>query len=154
MTRAARTFLRLAIPAAVAALAFLSPASAGDVPQPDVPKAAAGTQCVRPADFMRRNHMAMLKHDRNLTVHQGDRAVEASLKECVTCHAVPGADGKAVTVADPKHFCRACHDYAAVKVDCFECHASRPETAGSASLPGSSNADVAALSAFVKEVAQ
>ncbi len=154
MTRAARTILWLAIPAALAALVALSPAVAGDVPQPEIPKAAEGTQCVRPPEFMRRNHMAMLKHDRNLTVHEGDRAVDFSLKECVTCHAVPGADGKPVTVADPKHFCRSCHDYAAVKVDCFECHASRPEATDSAAASQSSDAEIAALSAFVKEVAQ
>ena len=35
--------------------------------------------------------------------------------------------GKAITVAEPEHFCRSCHDYAAVTIDCFQCHASRPE---------------------------
>ena len=69
MTRAVRSFLRLAIPAAIAALVALSPARAGDTPQPDIPKAAAGTQCVQPVDFMRRNHMSMLKHDRDGHFH-------------------------------------------------------------------------------------
>lgn len=154
MARAAWTILRLAVLAAVAAFVALAPANAGDAPLPDVPKAAAGTQCVREPDFMRRNHMSMLKHKRDMTVHDGDRTPEFSLKECVTCHAVPGADGKAVTVADPKHFCRSCHDYAAVKVDCFECHASRPDQAGAASLDNPHDADVAALSAYLKGVAQ
>ena len=35
--------------------------------------------------------------------------------------------GNAITVAEPEHFCRSCHDYAAVTIDCFQCHASRPE---------------------------
>jgi len=93
---------------------------------PDIPK-GEGKTCIAPKEFMRRNHMNMLKHDRNETVHLGNRTIKASLKQCVSCHAVNGADSKPVTVEDPKHFCRACHDYVAVKIDCFECHASRPD---------------------------
>ena len=91
--------------------------------------------------------MVMLKHKRDLTVHEGDRQPEASLKECVSCHAVPGADGVPVTVADPKHFCRSCHDYAAVQIDCFECHASRPEAA--TATGAIADPEVAALAAWL-----
>ena len=103
--------------------------NAGAVPAgvlPDIPK-GKGKSCIAPTDFMRRNHMNLLKHDRYETVHFGNRQVKASLKQCVSCHAVNGANNIPVTVEDPKHFCRACHDYVAVKIDCFECHASRPE---------------------------
>lgn len=93
---------------------------------PDIPK-GKGKSCIAPTDFMRRNHMNLLSHDRDETVHFGNRQVKASLKECVSCHAVNGANNTPVTVEDPKHFCRSCHDYVAVKIDCFECHASRPD---------------------------
>jgi hypothetical protein len=43
---------------------------------------------------------------------------------------VTGKDGKAVSVESKDHFCASCHSYAAVRVDCFECHASTPEVRG------------------------
>jgi predicted CXXCH cytochrome family protein len=96
-----------------------------DVPKPDIPK-AQGEQCVADTDFMRRNHMTVLRHQRDDTVLKGVRGNPYSLKDCVSCHAVDGADGTPVTVSSPEHFCRSCHDYAAVNIDCFQCHASRP----------------------------
>ena len=87
-----------------------------------------GESCVKDTDFMRRNHMELLKHQRDETTLRGVREEQYSLKECLNCHAVYGPDATAVTVADPTHFCRSCHDYAAVSIDCFQCHASRPET--------------------------
>ncbi len=95
------------------------------VPVPDIP-VGQGESCVEDTDFMRRNHMTLLKHQRDETMLQGIRTRQHSLKECVSCHAVPGADGMAITVDSPQHFCRSCHDYAAVQIDCFDCHASRP----------------------------
>jgi len=100
--------------------------AASDVPQPDIPK-GQGEQCVADTDFMRRNHMTMLKHQRDDTMLKGVRGNPYSLKDCVSCHAVDGADGAPVTVSSPEHFCRSCHDYAAVSIDCFQCHASRPD---------------------------
>lgn len=97
----------------------------GDVPYPDIPR-GKGEACVEDIDFMRRNHMSLLMHQRDDTLRKGIRSKQHSLKECLDCHAVAGADSIPVTFADPKHFCRSCHDYAAVKVDCFQCHASRP----------------------------
>lgn len=101
-------------------------AATGDVPYPDIPK-GQGETCVEDTDFMRRNHMSLLMHQRDDTMREGIRSEQHSLKECLDCHAVPGSDSIPVTVEDPKHFCRSCHDYAAVKIDCFQCHASRPE---------------------------
>jgi predicted CXXCH cytochrome family protein len=70
--------------------------------------------------------MTMLEHQRDDTMLKGVRGNPYSLKDCISCHAVDGADGMPVTVSSPKHFCRSCHDYAAVNIDCFQCHASRP----------------------------
>jgi predicted CXXCH cytochrome family protein len=94
-------------------------------PLPKVP--AKGEKCVRDTPFMRSNHMELLLHQRDDAVHQGLRPKQTALNECLTCHAVPGADSKPVTYKDPKHFCRACHDYVAVSVDCFSCHNSAPD---------------------------
>jgi hypothetical protein len=87
-----------------------------------------GDSCVEDTDFMRRNHMEMLKHQRDETMYRGIRTKQYSLKECINCHVVNGPDAIPVTVSSPQHFCRSCHDYAAVNVDCFQCHASRPES--------------------------
>lgn len=99
---------------------------ASGVPVPSIPR-GQGERCVEDTDFMRRNHMTLLMHQRDDTMLQGIRTKQYSLKECVDCHAVRGSDIRAVSVSDPKHFCRACHDYAAVKIDCFQCHASQPD---------------------------
>ncbi len=96
------------------------------VPVPDVPR-GQGEACVEDTDFMRRNHMTLLLHQRDDTMIHGIRSGNHSLKTCVDCHATNGDDAVPVTASDPGHFCRSCHDYAAVKIDCFECHASRPD---------------------------
>jgi len=131
-------------------------AHAGEVPLPAVPKAASGTSCVAPTDVMRRSHMSMLKHDRDLAVRQGERVEGGRLTACISCHAVSDGKGAAVTVASPEHFCRSCHDYAAVKIDCFECHASRPEAPPKASdaAPEGAASTHAALADYVREVAR
>ncbi len=105
-----------------------TPAEAAEesrVPIPKPPK-GKGDKCVRDTAFMRANHMDLLLHQRDRTMRKGVRTKQYSLKECVACHAVSGNDGQPVSYQDPKNFCRACHDYAAVKIDCFECHASKP----------------------------
>jgi len=96
------------------------------VPMPDIPKAVKGEQCVEEIGFMRRNHMELLSHQRDDTLHEGIRTKKHSLKNCFTCHIVTDADNQPVTVKDPRHFCRGCHDYAAVQIDCFQCHTSVP----------------------------
>lgn len=100
----------------------------GRVPMPVI-GAAKGDTCVADTDFMRRHHMDMLLHQRDETTEKGIRTKQYSLKECVACHVVPDALGVPVKADDPTHFCSSCHIYAAVKIDCFECHASRPEQA-------------------------
>ena len=103
------------------------------VPLPAITK-GKGESCVAETGFMRRNHMNLLGHQRDETTREGIRTTRFSLKKCVDCHAVPGADGKPVGAEDPRFFCTACHEYVAVKIDCFQCHASRPETPSRAGL--------------------
>jgi hypothetical protein len=102
---------------------------AGRTPRPAIEPAKAGTQCVAAPDVMRRRHPAMLKHQRDVTVHRGVRQARDSLQGCVACHASAATGSVAQAKTD---FCSACHEYAAVQIDCFECHASRPtqQTAG------------------------
>ena len=90
-------------------------------PRPVVEPAAKGSQCVADPAFMRRNHMDLLKHQRNDTVRAGVRTGQFSLNACIGCHASvqTGSVARAET-----NFCVSCHSYAAVKIDCFECHAS------------------------------
>lgn len=93
---------------------------------PQVP-AATGEPHAQGNEVMRRQHMEMMKHDRDLTMYDGNRDVQGSLKQCFDCHEVKDDQGTSVTYANEKHFCRVCHDYAAVKVDCFMCHRSTPD---------------------------
>ena len=110
----------------LAALALPTLASAGDATGPQIPK-ASGEPHPEGNLYMRINHMNLMKHDRDETVRSGDREINASLKECVECHAVNGADNQPVSYESEEHFCRVCHDYVAVKVDCFQCHNSKPQ---------------------------
>jgi len=92
--------------------------------------ATSGGQCVRETEWMRKNHMALLKHDRDITVHQGIRTVDGSLSECVACH-VNTENGSHVPVdamqgPDGAQFCAGCHAYTGVKLDCFQCHSPVP----------------------------
>lgn len=114
----------------VCAQAMPADTGASGVPMPVIPL-GMGDSCVEDTDFMRRNHMDMLKHQRDETTIRGVRTKQYSLVECINCHAVTGPDLKAVSASDPQHFCRSCHDYAAVSIDCFQCHASRPGAGGS-----------------------
>jgi hypothetical protein len=117
--------------AAAAALAAADAAgAAGRVPLPAL-EAGAGERCVEDTAYMRRNHMDLLKHQRDRTVREGIRTTRHSLANCVTCH----AGRKTGRVTGPDGFCQSCHGYAGVALDCFECHADRPQTALAA--PGS-----------------
>jgi len=82
--------------------------------------------CVEPTQYMRRHHMDLIQHQRDATVHQGIRGTKHSLAGCIDCHVAPGADGQPVAVNAHRQFCRSCHEFAAVKVNCFDCHAGVP----------------------------
>ncbi len=120
--------MRRLLPALLLLLAVLPAAAAeeaGRVPMPVVDSGPA-EQCVAPVEFMRRNHMELILHQRDETVYRGIRTRPHSLRNCINCHAVDAA-GQPVALDDPRHFCVSCHTYAAVKIDCFQCHAGVPE---------------------------
>ncbi len=75
--------------------------------QLELPK---GKACVQPTEWMRRNHMDFLKHNRDLAVREGIRVKDDSLKNCTTCH------------TSREKFCDRCHAYAGIEPNCFECH--------------------------------
>jgi len=99
------------------------------VPEPPEPakKYNEKTLCVEPVPDMRRNHMKYLLHHREEALREGIRTKQFSLKECIDCHNAPSPkDGKVARIDEKDHFCNTCHSYAAVKIDCFDCHADKP----------------------------
>jgi len=130
---------------------FALPAMAGEL-GPVIPK-ATGAEHPEGNLFMRINHMKLMVHDRDLTMYDGNRQVKYSLKACVECHAVNGEDAQPVAVTNEKHFCRVCHDYTAVKVDCFECHNSKPQISSSAMLKPKMP-DSTEIAAYLRETAE
>jgi len=91
-------------------------AAESGLPKIDIGK---GGECVKDTQWMRKNHMDMLIHQRDETVHKGVREEKSSLKNCIECHASLKDDS---VIARDDSFCVACHKYEAVKLDCFECH--------------------------------
>jgi hypothetical protein len=116
---------------ASSAMAADPPAAVSRVPQPVI-EPARGGQCVEAPEVMRRKHMDYLKHQRDETLRGGIRGAKYSLKACIACHASQATNS--VTAA-PTNFCISCHSYAAVKIDCFECHATQPAKAMSSFHP-------------------
>jgi len=98
-----------------------------ETPKPVIPE-GKGEQCVAPTEDMRKNHMKYIKHQRDLTMHEGIRTKKFSLVECIDCHVVPDDKGEFPQIGSDDHFCSSCHNYASVKVDCFQCHATKPDT--------------------------
>tara|TARA_R110002096_G_scaffold83839_4_gene194057 strand:- start:2178 stop:2669 length:492 start_codon:yes stop_codon:yes gene_type:complete len=89
-----------------------------------------GDQCVEDPVWMRTNHFETVLHQRDETVLHGIRTEKHSLKNCIDCHITPNAKGEYARYSNSEeHFCASCHTYAAVNIDCFQCHADRPESA-------------------------
>ena len=122
---AAAALVLVALLVALAALTdvFDAPADEG-VPMPVIVR-GQGDSCVEDTEFMRRNHMTLLQHEHGEPRSKDTPSEGYTVKECVDCHAVMGPKGRPVTADSPDHFCRTCHDYVAVKIDCFDCHRSR-----------------------------
>ncbi len=122
--------------AMIAGLAFAASADNATDSRVPMPKpviaAEAGGKCVEDTAFMRRNHMELLKHHRDRTVHEGIRTTQHSLANCIACHASKET-GRVTGSKDA--FCEGCHTYAAVKLDCFECHTDRARTVAASSAP-------------------
>ena len=133
-------------------LGMVMPGYAGDSLLPEIPEAQdrySDTQgCVEPTADMRKNHMEYILHQRDETMHRGVRTKQYSLVECINCHVSDAPE--APRVSSQEHFCNSCHTYAAVSIDCFQCHADRPvKTSGTHRMPatgqsGSTNMPVLA----------
>ena len=120
-------------------LGAVLPAVAADSLLPVIPEAQARfseTQgCVEPTDDMRKNHMEYILHQRDRTMYEGIRTKQHSLNECIDCHVSAAPDAPRHT--SKEHFCSSCHSFAAVRIDCFQCHADRPaKSAHTLSQPG------------------
>ena len=113
--------------ASLAVVTSLVAANEMRVPTPSIAK-GKGQECVEPTDVMRRNHMNFLLHQRDATVHRGVRTGKYSLTGCIECHAQRDAQGQAMPINAPGQFCESCHRYAAVRMDCFECHATTSDS--------------------------
>jgi hypothetical protein len=122
MVRLAKWLRLTALIATAAVSAAVSIPAVAGVELPKFEK-GKGESCVEDTQFMRRNHMDLLKHQRTETMRKGIRTTKHSLKKCVECH----ASDKTGSVASSKEdFCVACHSFAAVKLDCWDCHATKP----------------------------
>ena len=120
-------FLRITFILAGLALLFPSTGTA-DTPLPVIHEPEGeGVKCVEPEDVMRRDHMNFILHQRDKTMYEGIRTSKYSLAECIDCHVQPDENGNIASVDTEEHFCNSCHEYAAVTIDCFECHADRPQ---------------------------
>jgi len=120
----------LSVLPALLVLTLSAPASAGEKEGgvgPYIPPPVKGKQCVEDTEVMRKNHMKYLLKHRDETLREGIRTKKYSLKECIACHVPPEEDAKAAGRSEEDHFCKNCHAYAGVKIDCFECHATRPQ---------------------------
>ena len=99
-------------------LALSAAVNAAGVPRPVIDIAKPG-QCIDTPEVMRRTHMDLLKHQRDKTMREGERHSKVSLNGCIECHA---SKQNGSVLGGPDNFCQGCHSYAAVKLDCFECH--------------------------------
>lgn len=107
----------------------------GRIPGLEIPKAKGpfleSQPCVEPLDIIRSQHGSLLKQQRDATMRLGIRTEKHSFVGCINCHVTPDETGNYPSIKTPEHFCNSCHTYAAVHVDCFDCHATRPGTAES-----------------------
>jgi len=99
---------------------WLNHGKAVSAPKPILPEG----RCVESKEFMRANHMELLKEWRVLAIREGMRIYTSSdgsrfwislQNGCMKCH------------HNKQQFCDKCHDFASVKPYCWNCHIS-PET--------------------------
>ncbi len=94
-------------------------AAGGTARPPDLPRPAGEKTCVAPVSYMRSSHMDLLTKWRDEVVRRNVRSFTAfdgrthrmSLTgTCLNCH------------SNKAEFCDRCHNYAAVKPYCWDCH--------------------------------
>ena len=125
-----RVFISL-LAALALALPTVQSVHAGEVPKPVVKIENPG-QCVAPREEMRRDHMEMLKHQRDRTMRQGERGAKVSLNGCIECHA---SNRNGSVLGNGDNFCETCHAFAAVKLDCWDCHQPKAGYKAAATTP-------------------
>lgn len=109
-------------------LTLLSTAVVAETPFPTIQAPSdPSLKCIQPNDEMRKNHMNYIMHERDETMHEGIRNEPGSLSACIDCHVEPNAQGDIAGIDTDEHFCTTCHTYASVQIDCFQCHADRPQ---------------------------
>lgn len=119
-------FLRLIY--LLAGLTLLSTSVSAETPFPTVHEPSdKSLKCIHPEEEMRKNHMKYILHERDETMHEGIRNEPGSLAACIDCHVEPNEKGEIAGIDSEEHFCNSCHQYAAVQIDCFQCHADRPQ---------------------------
>jgi len=76
-------------------------------------------RCVEPTPYMRSNHMQLMDFWRDSVVREGNRVyvgaggnkyIMSLQNTCMSCH------------SNKTEFCDRCHNYMAVKPDCWDCH--------------------------------
>jgi len=113
---------------ALVGMTIMSSSAIADSPSLKINEPSDETlQCIHPEDEMRRNHMKYILHERDETMHEGVRGEAGSLAACIDCHVEPAENGEIPSIESKDHFCNGCHQYAAVQIDCFQCHADRPQ---------------------------
>jgi len=113
---------------ALIGFSLLSTSALAETPFPSIHEPTdENVKCIQPEDVMRREHMDYILHERNETMHEGVRGEPESLANCISCHVEPDENGEIAGIETDQHFCNACHQYAAVQIDCFQCHADRPQ---------------------------
>lgn len=113
--------------ALLAGLFLMSGNAMADTPFPTINMPSKADKCITETEEMRKNHMDYILHERDETMYEGIRAEPASLANCIDCHVEPDANGKIASIDSPEHFCQGCHEYASVQIDCFQCHADKPQ---------------------------
>jgi hypothetical protein len=72
--------------------------------------------------------MEMLKHQRDRTLRARASAASRPRSTPASCHASKKTGS---VLGSKENFCQSCHSYAAVKLDCWDCHqpkaGSRPQ---------------------------
>lgn len=102
------------------------PFSDRSYPEPETHYSAT-QECVEPVEEMRKNHMNYILHQRDETMHEGIRTRQYALEECVNCHAAKDEQGEYISINAENQFCASCHTYTATSIDCFQCHATKPD---------------------------
>jgi hypothetical protein len=83
--------------------------SCSKFPEPFLEKPKGEKKCIKDTEYMRFNHMILLKGIRDDVMRQGKKG-EMGFKDCRQCH------------TNRERFCDRCHNMVNLKPNCFSCH--------------------------------